>query len=103
MLLADYIFVTKQGIAELESILESREQNYYRVRKVSAESHLASWKAKHADRLVTNIIDPILTSEKIENYNDELPLQLQSEALKTYIDDLRKLQSAQQKAQWSVY
>jgi hypothetical protein len=32
-----------------------------------------------------------------------LPLQLQSEALKTYIDDLRKLQSAQQKAQWSVY
>ncbi len=25
MLLADYVFVTKQGIAELESILESRE------------------------------------------------------------------------------
>jgi hypothetical protein len=41
MLLADYIFVTKQGIAELEAILESREQNYYRVRKVSAESQIA--------------------------------------------------------------
>jgi hypothetical protein len=74
MLLADYIFVTKQGIAELESILESREQNYYRVRKVSAESQIASWKVKNADRLVTDIIDPILESDKIENYNDELPL-----------------------------
>lgn len=61
------------------------------MRKVSAESHVATWKAKNADRLVTNIIDPILHAEKIENYNDDLPLQLQSEALKTYIDDLRKL------------
>jgi len=58
---------------------------------VSAESQIESWKAKRADRFVTNIIDPILTSEKIENYDDQLPLQLQSEALKTYIDDLRKL------------
>lgn len=61
---------------------------------MSAESQIESWKTKHADRLVTDIIDPILTSEKIENYNDQLPLQLQSEALKTYIDDLRKLQSS---------
>ena len=80
-------------MVELEQLLESREENYYRTRKVSAASYLESWKAKQADRLVTNIIDPIRTSEKIENYNDDLPLQLQSEALKTYIDDLRKLQS----------
>jgi len=92
MLLADYIFVTKQGIAELEQIIESRETNYYRVRKVSSEQQLEKSKSKRADKFATEIIDPILTSDKIENYNDELPLKLQSEALRTYIDDLRRLQ-----------
>ena len=76
MLLADYIFVTKQGMAELESIIESRENNYYRTRKVSADTYLENLKSKRADRYVTDIIDPILSSEKIENYNDELPLKL---------------------------
>lgn len=38
MLLADYIFVTKQSVAELEALIENRENNYYRTRKVSADS-----------------------------------------------------------------
>ena len=39
-----------------------------------------------------DIIRPILDNEQIEGYDDELPLQLQTPSLKTYIDDLHMMQ-----------
>lgn len=33
----DYIFVTKQGLIDLETIMESRKDNYFRNRKVASE------------------------------------------------------------------
>ena len=38
------------------------------------------------------IIKPILESDEIADYDDDLPLQIQSESLKSYVDDLRSLQ-----------
>ena len=93
MLLSDYIFVTKQGLIELEQILENREGNYYRNRKVSTEEHIAEWKVKRQDRFERDIMLPILSNEPIEGYADDKPLELQSETLRQYIDDLRKLQA----------
>jgi len=40
MLLADYIFMTKQGLEELENTLQSRHNNYFRNRKVSTEARI---------------------------------------------------------------
>lgn len=38
MLRNDYVFLTTQGMQELEAILESRQANYFRNRKVSSET-----------------------------------------------------------------
>lgn len=40
MLLADYVFVTKQGMQELEDVLQSRQNNYFRNRKVSTPERI---------------------------------------------------------------
>ena len=39
-----------------------------------------------------DIIKPILESDTIEGYNDNVPLQLQTPTLKSYIDDLHQMQ-----------
>ena len=88
----DYIFVTKQGLIDLEAILESRHQNYFRNRKVASEQAIEFAQSKVIDRFEREIIKPIMGAEEIENYNDELPLAIQSESLKGYVDDLRRLQ-----------
>ena len=44
-----------------------------------------------------DIIRPILDSEHIEGYDDELPLQLQTPSLKAYIDDIHKMQIQKEK------
>ena len=38
-----------------------------------------------------DIIKPILESDTIEGYNDNVPLQLQTPTLKSYIDDLHQM------------
>ena len=57
------------------------------------------------DKYDTEIINRIIESEEIPDFNDELPLQLQSESLKSYIDDLRKLQveATQEKNTWECF
>jgi len=39
----DYIFITKQGLEELEQTLDSRRGNYYRNRKAPTEASIEKW------------------------------------------------------------
>ena len=41
-------------------------------------------------------MEPILTAESIEGYDDSLPIQVQSASLQAYIDDLRRIQAGAQ-------
>ena len=88
----DYIFITKQGLIDLEEIIESRHANYFRNRRVPTQAILDRKARSKLDNYDIEIIKPILESDKITDYDDDLPLHLQSESLKTYVDDLRKLQ-----------
>lgn len=94
MLMADYIFLTKDSMLELEEILDKRQSNYYRNRKISRPEHIEFVKAKKQDHFERDIMLPILNADQLES--DEKLLQLQTASLKNYIDDLR---SIQQKAQ----
>jgi hypothetical protein len=76
MLRSDYIFMTRQGLQEFESVLESRQANYYRNRKISSDTQIAKRQAKRMDPFVRDIMEPILNSDSIENYNDEQPIVL---------------------------
>lgn len=73
LLISDYVFLTKQGLFELETLLEQREANYFRNRKVSNPEHIEAVKAKKQNRYDRDIIQPILDTPIIEN---EKPLQL---------------------------
>jgi hypothetical protein len=74
MLLADYVFLTKESMLELESVLEKRADNYYRNRKVARPEHIEKVKAKKMDRFERDIMMPILQAETSEV--DEKKLQL---------------------------
>lgn len=91
LLQADYVFITQDGLSEFERIIESREDNYYRNRKVSRPEHIEAQRLKKQNRFERDIILPIVHSESIEGHNDELPLLIQSVTLKQYIDDLRTI------------
>ena len=92
----DYIFVTKQGLIDLEDILDSRKYNIYRNRKVASDSAIERAQSKVIDKFEREIIRPIIDAEEIEGYNDQLPLAIQSETLKGYVDDLHRLQKGEQ-------
>ena len=87
----DYIFVTRQGLIDLEKIIEDRQTNYFRNRKVATESSIQRAQSKVTDRFEREIIRPILDTEELEGYDDDLPLAIQSESLKSYVDDLHRL------------
>jgi hypothetical protein len=74
MLLADYVFLTKESMVELESVLDKRADNYYRNRKVSRPEHIEKVKAKKMDRFERDIMLPILEADSLEV--DEKKLQL---------------------------
>lgn len=76
MLLADYIFVTKEGMQEFEKVLESRADNYFRNKKVSRPEYIEEWKAKRQNRFERDIILPILQDQTIEGYSDDKPLEI---------------------------
>jgi hypothetical protein len=92
ILRSDFVFMTKQGLQEIEAVMEHREGNYYRNKKVSRPEVIAAKVAKRKDTFVRDIIEPILEEDQIENFDDSLPLQIQTPTLKTYIDDLRRMQ-----------
>lgn len=91
MLLADYIFLTKQGMEELEETLQSRHNNYFRNRKVSTETRVQEIIAKRQDPFRRDIMQPILESPEAEE-DESQPLDLTTPVLRQYIDDLRKMQ-----------
>lgn len=70
LLQADYVFITKKGLQEFESIIESREGNYYRNRKVSRPEHIEAMRLKKQNRFERDIILPIVFSETLEGHND---------------------------------
>ena len=89
----DYVFVTKQGLIDLEASIERRHESYYRNRKMATDSAVERAQYKLTDVYEREIIRTIVDSEELEGYNDDMPLSIQSEALKGYVDDLHRLQS----------
>ena len=61
---------------DLEHILESRIANSYRNKKIPTAARIEEKKQKRFDSYDNEIIKPILESDEIENYDDNLPLQL---------------------------
>jgi hypothetical protein len=72
-------------------VMEKREGNYYRNKKTTRPEVIAAKLAKRKDIFVSQIMEPILEQDELENFDDSVPLQLQSSSLKTYIDDLRRI------------
>lgn len=77
-------------MAELEQVLESRTQNYYRNRKVSSPAQVDKIVAKRQNVWERDIILPTL--EAAESENDSKPLDFVTPTLRDYIDELRKVQ-----------
>lgn len=94
----DYIFVTKQGLIELETILEARHSNYFRNRKTATEESIAKWKDRKMDKYEKKIIHPIINSESLPNYDDNKPLDITTPALRAYVAHLNLLKSRAKRA-----
>lgn len=90
MIHADYIFMTKQGMQELEQTFENRYNNYFRNRKVSQAEHIEKVKAKKANPFERDIIKPMLETEVLAG--DDKPLEVMTPSLRQYVDDLRNMQ-----------
>jgi len=89
LLRTDYIFLTKQGLVELEEVIEKRHENLFRNKKVPTEDGILRSRLRAMDHFERDIIDPTLNSKKIKGYDDDLPLIVQTPALKTMVKDLR--------------
>ncbi|CDW91502.1 50s ribosomal protein l4 [Stylonychia lemnae] len=105
----DWIFATKQSLQELEMIIECRDDNLFRNRKIPRESlaydtllpnHVARQERKR-DRFDEDIIRSILEREDFAEIEDK-PLQIVTESLKGYIQDLKELQDNKQSSQASL-
>ena len=59
----DYIFVTKQGLIDLEEILEQMKFNYFRNRKAASDDAIERSQYKVMDVYEREIIRPILEAE----------------------------------------
>lgn len=76
LLNSDYVFITKEGLIELEIVLEKRHENLYRNKKVPNAASLERNRLKRLDPFEEDIIKPILEAEELEGYDDNLPLDL---------------------------
>lgn len=91
----DWLFATVDGLRELEMIIDNREQNLFRNRKVPRDSlefdsilkPAIQRREKKIDRFEEDIIRTILEKEDIE----DKPLELFTPSLKGYIKDLHNL------------
>jgi hypothetical protein len=99
----DWVFATVKGLQQLEMLIENKETNLFRNRKVPRE-HLPYddiikpailRRERQRDHFEEDILRPILDEE--EEWEDEdKPLQLFTPSLKGYVEDVKALQ--QQKA-----
>ena len=72
--------------------MECRQEAYFRNRKMASADAIERAQARVIDRFEREIIRPIVDADEVDGFNDELPLALQTESLKGYVDDLHKLQ-----------
>lgn len=90
MLTFDRIFITKDGLAGIEEVLEARHKNAYRNKKIPhPDVDIDEIREARRDSFEVNIIKPIRDAEDV----DDKTLELLTPTLKTYIDDLREYQS----------
>jgi len=88
-----------KGLQELEMIIENRESNLFRNKKVPREKLAYDdilkpgimRQEKKRDRFEEDIIKHILQQEDVEGLDK--PIELVTESLKGYIKDLRDLQA----------
>jgi hypothetical protein len=93
----EYVVITKKGLEQFEEVLESRENNYFRNKKLPREelaydAHLSPQqrrKEKKFDRFNDGIIKEILENEDTEFEADERPLKLVTKSLDGYVQDLK--------------
>lgn len=91
----DWIFATVKGLQELEMMIENRETNLFRNRKVPRETLpfdnilglSIKRQQKKFDHFEENIIKAILEKEEME----DKPLELVTKSLKGYVKDLHLL------------
>ena len=95
----DWVFATVKGLQELEMLIENKESNLFRNRKVPRE-HLPYddiikpsilRRERQRDHFEEDILRPILDEEE-EWEDEEKPLQLFTPSLKGYVQDVRALQ-----------
>ena len=72
----DYVFVTKQGLIDLENILEARQANYFRNKKSATAYTIQQSQGKVAYEYEREIIRATLDADSIEGYDDEKPLSI---------------------------
>jgi large subunit ribosomal protein L4 len=63
LLTSDYIFITKQGLIDLEGVISQREGNLYRNRKMPSLASRERQQDKRNDSFATDLITPILEAE----------------------------------------
>ena len=94
----DWIFATVKGLQDLEMLIENKEDNLYRNRKVPRaklpyddiiKPSILRQQKKH-DYFEEDVIKGILEREQWEDENK--PLEIFSESLKGYIKDVETLQ-----------
>ena len=105
MLKNDWIFATVKGLQELELLIENKESNLYRNRKVPRAKlpyddiikPTVLRAQKRHDHFEEDIIKGILEREEWED--EEKPLQIFTESLKGYIQDVQQVQKQHVSAQ----
>lgn len=94
----DWIFATVKGLQDFELLMDNKESNLFRNRKVPREKlpyddlikpAILRQQKKH-DHFEEDIIKGIL--EREEWQDEEKPLEIFSESLKGYIHDVKQLQ-----------
>lgn len=104
MLKNDWIFATVKGMQELELVIENKEANLFRNKKVPREKlpyddlikpAILRQQKKH-DHFEEDIIKGILEREQWED--EEKPLQIFTESLKGYVKEVHELQQQKQQS-----
>lgn len=95
LLTNDYIFITKQGLKDLEETLSARKDNYFRNKKMATERAIARWKELKTDPFTKKIINPIVAPRKLNGFSDKKQVDVTTDALRQYLRDFSKMQKAQ--------
>jgi len=91
LLTNDYIFITKQGLIELESIIEARHENNFRNKKAQTAKSIEKWKERKIDPFEKSIILPIRSADKLEGFDPKKPTFITTDALTNYMQDLKAM------------